>query len=201
MVHITAEERDQLRLVAESIRDAFEANGFSVDLALGQHDAFRVTIVPASALERGLAVDAAARAAQEAGLHYEGKSYLRIFSTTSGVVRQFALKSVKVDSEGRYVAACNLNSRLLQAEPGDELMPLETWVLGYHVTPNRVVDSVIAAQIVDWEERGNGPVELIFGTVLELLSDEPPRRFVSADEDLEGFEKLGERDGDAELPF
>lgn len=199
MSHITPAEQAQLRLVAESVRDAFEASGFTVDLALGLHEDFQQTRVPASGLERSLAVGAARRAAQEAGLHFEGSSYLKLFSSAPGVSRQFALKSVKVDADGRYVATCNLNSSLLQAEP-DGLFPLETWVLGYHLSSGRVVDHVVAAEIIDWEERGNGPVDLIFGRVIELLSDQAPRRFISADEDLEGFEIDREVAGDGDMP-
>ncbi len=190
MVHPSAREIEALKVVAREIRDTAEESGYSVDRAVSQHASFSRTRGPASALERSLILDAARRGATVAGVSTEEVAgSLDVVTIANGVIRRFRVKRVNVTRDGDYEVLCGEASTLLVTDY-ESIFREEKWIFGYVMSDDHTIDRLIAAEIVDW--RGNGPVRLVFGTIIDLSDDQPPRGFVSTDEGLDGF---GEGDG------
>lgn len=191
MVRPSNAEIDGLMQVAREIRDTTDESGYSVDVAVGQHRAFSHSRGPASALERSLVLDAARRGASQAGFGIEDVSGgLDIVTYDDLTLRRYRVKRITVTADGELEAVCGAGSSLIVASP-DSIFREEKWVLGFITSGDHTIERLVAAEIVNW--RGDGPVRLEFGTVIELTDSQPPRGFVSTDEDLEGFEE----DGDA----
>ena len=186
MSRLSDSEITLLRQIAREIREAVEESGYTVDVALRQHPAFTYSRTPLSSLERSLVLDAARRGASVAGAGVDEVSGgLDIVTTGNGAVRRFRLKRVKVSAKGELEAVCGLGSSLLAADP-DGLLPEERWLLGFATDDDHTIDRLLAIEIVDWN--GTGPVHLVFGRVIDLEEELPPRGFRSTDEGLEGFE-------------
>jgi len=189
---LDAEIADLMQVVRE-IRDTTDESGYSIGVAVGQHGAFTHTRGPASALERSLVLDAARRGASQAGLWVEEVSgSLDIVTSSECAIRRYRVKRVKLNAEGGYEVICGEGSSLLVSDP-ESLVRQEKWILGYVMSDDHTIDHLMAAEIVDW--RGDGPVYLVLGPILDLSDNQPPRGFTSTDEGLPGFE---EEDGEAE---
>lgn len=187
MVRPSSDEVASLKQVAREIRDTTDESGYRVDVAVGQHRAFSHSRTPASSLERSLVLDAARRGASQAGLGAEEISGgLDIIAMSDATIRRYRVKRVKVTAEGDYEVLCGEGSSLLVSNP-EALYREEKWILGYITSDDHTIDRLIAAEIVDW--RGNGPVRLVFGILIDLSDDQPPRGFESTDEGLEGFDE------------
>ena len=195
MVRPSDDEIDGLLRVAQEIRDSSDESGYAVDVAIAQHDAFTHTRGPASQLERSLISDAARRGAVQAGFSAEEVSGgLDIIAMSDVTIRRYRLKRVRVNAVGQLVAICGVSSTLLVSDP-DSMFPQEKWILGYVTSDDHTIDRLFAAEVVDW--RGSGPVQLLLGPIIDLSGTQPPRGFVSTDEDLEGFEEDGGHSADA----
>ena len=192
MVRPSDAEIAGLMQVAREIRDTTDESGYRVELAVGQHGAFSHTRAPASALERSLILDAARRGAFRAGLGTEEVSgSLDIITMSDGTIRRYRVKRVNLTAEGNYEVICGRGSSLLVSDP-ESLFREEKWILGYVTSDDHTIERLIAAEIVNW--RGEGPVYLVFRTIVDLSDNQPPRGFTSTDEGLPGFE---EEDSDA----
>lgn len=186
MVHPTAREIEALKTVAREVRDTAEESGYSVDRAVGQHASFSRTRGPASALERSMVLDAARKGAIAAGVSSDDVSGgLDLVTFADGVVRRFRVKRMNVTRDGDYEVLCGEGSTLLVSDY-ESMFREEKWIFGYVMSDDHSIDRLVAAEIVDW--RGNGPVRLLFGTIIDLSDDQPPRGFVSTDEGLDGFD-------------
>jgi hypothetical protein len=111
---------------------------------------------------------------------------LDIIAISGDTIRRYRVKRVTVTRDGNYEVVCGEGSSLLVMDP-ETLFREERWILGYVASGDHTIDRLIAAEIVNW--RGTGPVRLVFGTVIDLSDDQPPRGFISTDEELEGFEQ------------
>ena len=109
-----------------------------------------------------------------------------MITTADSVVRRYRVKRVKLTRDGDYEVLCGESSSLLVADYAS-LFREEKWVLGYVTSDDHTIDRLIAAEIVGWS--GNGPVRLLFGTIIDLSDDQPPRGFISTDEGLDGFDE------------
>jgi hypothetical protein len=192
----TAAELDVLRTIAREIRDTAEESGYTVSTAIAQHDAFGHSRGPASNLERSLVLDAARRAASQAGAGIDevAGGGLDIITNGGSAIRKFRVKRVTVNQDDELVVVCGAGSSLLVAEP-EGLLRQERWVLGFVTSDDHTVDRLLAAEVVNWT--GDGPYRLVFGTVIDLDEELPPQGFQSADEGLDGFDEeegLGEAD-------
>lgn len=187
MIHPSASEIASLREVAREIRETTDAYGYSVEVAVDQHESFGRSVGPARVLERSLILDAARAGAKRAGLGTKDVSGgLDIVATSADSVRFYRVKRMELDADGGYRVLCGEGSSLLVSDP-DSFWREEKWVLGYLTTDDHTIDRIVAAEIVDW--RGNGPVQLKFGRIIDLSDDPAPRGFVSTDEGLEGFDE------------
>lgn len=184
-----------LKRVAREIRDSADESGYSVGVAVRQHEAFSHTRGPASALERSLVLDAARRGASQAGLGFEEVSGgLDIITTSGDTIRRYRVKRVRLDAEGDVEVICGAGSSLLVSEP-DSLLREEKWVLGYIMSDDHTIERLMAAQVVGWS--GDGPVYLQLGPIINLNDHQPPPGFTSTDEGLPGFEdEEDSEDGD-----
>lgn len=192
MVRPSDAEIADLMQVAREIRDTTDESGYSVGVAVRQHEAFSRTRGPASALERSLVLDAARRGASQAGLWIEDVSGgLDIVTTSDCTIRRYRVKRVKLNAQGDYEVICGEGSSLLVSDP-ESLLHEEKWIFGYILSDDHTIDRIMAAEIVNW--RGDGPVYLELGPQIDLSADQPPRGFTSTDEGLPGFD---EEDDDA----
>lgn len=185
----------QLKQVAREMRESASADGHTVELAIDQNAAFGQSRGPSSGLERALIVDAARRGASQSGLGVDAASGgLDIIGGSDGIVRKYRVKRITRTADGSYDVICGEGSSLLTVEPS--LFAEEKWLLGFITTDEHTIDELVAAEIVGW--RGDGPVHLTFGTIIDLSDDQPPRGFTSTDEGLEGFDEdegdLGQAD-------
>lgn len=186
MLHLSAQEANSLRELAQEIREQTDDAGYTVEVAVSQNDAFTHSRGPTRVLERSLVVDAARRAAPLVGLEVREESGgLSVVMTSDRAVRNFRVKRVEETAAGNFEAICGLNSRLLVSDP-EALIPEEKWVLGYTTSDDHTIEHLIAAEVVDFS--GTGPVKLVLGPILHLSGLRPPSGFVSSDEELEGFE-------------
>jgi hypothetical protein len=175
-----------LRQVAREIREATDEAGYTVDVALRQHRAFTASRTPSSTLERSLVLDAARRGASVGGAGVDEVSGgLDIITTSTDAIRRYRVKRVSLSATGELEAVCGIGSSLLVADP-EGLIPEERWLLGFTTSDDHTIDRLLAAEIVDW--RGTGPVRLLFGAIIDLEGELPPRGFRSSDEGLDGFD-------------
>ncbi len=141
-----------------------------------------------------MVLESARRGASQAGLTFDAVSgSLDIITTSGGTIRYYRVKHVKLTAGGDYKVICGEGSSLLTTEP-ESLLREEKWILGYTLSDDHTVERLIAAEIVGW--RGDGPVYLTLGPIIDLSGDPSPRGFTSTDEDLPGFE---EEDGDGAI--
>lgn len=186
MVRPPESEIAVLRQIAREIRDITDESGFAVGVAVRQHEAFRQTRTPTRSLERSLVLTAARRGASQAGLTFEEVSGSLDMITMSGdTLRHYRVKQVKRTATGEYRVICGAGSSLLVSDP-ESLFREEKWIFGYTLTDDHTIERLIAAEIVD--SRGDGPVRLILGPIINLTDDQTPRGFTSTDEGLPGFE-------------
>lgn len=195
MVRPPDAEIAKLMQVAREIRDTTDESGYSVGVAVHQHQAFSRTRGPASSLERSLVLDSACRGASQAGLGIKEVSGggLDIVTMSDSTMRRYRVKRVKLNAEGDYEVICGEGSSLLVSDE-ETFFREEKWILGYIMSDDHTIDRLIAAEIVNW--RGDGPVYLVLGLIIDLSDDQPPRGFTSTDEGLPGFEEE-EEDGEA----
>lgn len=186
MVRPPDAEIAKLMQVAREIRDTSEAEGYTVGVAVRQHKAFSSTRRSASSMERDLVLDAARCGASKASLPFEEVSgCLDIVAVSGDTIRRFRVRRVALNAEGDYEAICGGGSSLLTSEP-ESFYREEKWILGFAASDDHTIEHLMAAEIVGW--RGDGPFRLVFGTIIDLSDDQPPRGFTSTDDDLEGFE-------------
>lgn len=186
MVRPSESEIAKLRQVAREICESAEEGGHSVEGALRQHESFVQSRGPGSALERALVLDAARRGAVSAGLMVDSVSGgLEIVAMSGLDVRRYRVKRVEQKQDGQIVALCGVGSSLLVADP-EAIGRDENWILGFMTAEDHTVARLFAAEVIDWS--GTGPVRLKLGPLIDLTDQPAPRRFISSDEDLEGFD-------------
>ncbi|MGH3793870.1 MAG: hypothetical protein ACRDSP_03170 [Pseudonocardiaceae bacterium] len=105
---------------------------------------------------------------------------------SDGTVRRYRVKRVKLNAKGDYEVICGAGSSLLVSDD-ETFFREEKWILGYIMSDDHTIDRLIAAEIVNW--RGDGPVYLVLGPIIDLSDDQPSRGFTSTDEGLPGFEE------------
>jgi len=179
-------EIDQLRRVAHELREVFAERGYRVDSAMEVDPAFGSGMAR-GAMARDLAIDAISGAASRHGLDFRpvngsGREF-RCFS--GGVDRRYRMRKARRVREGTYVIPANSDSALATDE--GSLLQEETWVLGYTIGADMLVDDVFVAPVLGRVE--GHPGHLVLGRIIELLTaDAPTVGFQPTDEPLPGFE-------------
>lgn len=191
MVHLSEAVVSKLKSVGREVIETVEAEGYTITAALQQNDAFVQSKRPASDLERELVVKGARLGARSEGLwieHNAGGVALTV--EDNGRLVRFHIRKVRLTKAGEYKALCNEGSSLLRSEPA--LIPDDNWVFGFVMGEDHTLTRLIAAEIVGFT--GNRPMRLLFDDIIDLMHVDPPLRFTSADEELEGFEDLEDED-------
>lgn len=186
-----------LHQVADELREVFAERGYRVDLAMEVDHAFGSGWSRA-AVTRDLAVDAVSAAASRMGLDFRPVNGSgREFRHLSGTVdRRYRFRRATRGSDGLLVVAASSDSALATSHEGS-LFEEEQWVFAWTLSPDGLIDEVLVAEVVGFEEGSPGHLRLGETIFLGGSGISGGGGFRPIDEGLDGFdeENLGDEFG------
>lgn len=183
---------DAFHRIADDAREEVEARGHRVEQALSLDPAFG-TGTSRGALHRELVVDSVARSASQNGVFFEwGRGGACELVTSDGeTIRRYRLRRARRSKDGELIVTASEESSLV-AEGEDVLMAEEQWVFAWILDSNGLIAEVLVAEVIGYLD--GRPGRLMLGRTIPLGTSDPlgPRGFVPTEEELDGWDELGD---------
>lgn len=201
MSHLKSPTLKKLSAIADDLYEVFEAEGYTIDEALGANRAFgRRSRRSQSSLGRDLAIDTIAVGASRESMQVIerlGGTELRVFEGAE--IHHYRLLKGGWSSDGQWRIISNSRSALT-VDDLNGLFREQCHVFSWSIAEDNTVSEVITARVRDYVE-GN-PGHLVLDQLHVLGSGRTPggtRGFIPTDDNLPGFEE-DEGDGSAAGP-